>query len=205
MRFQIFRRFRFTGRLHRPRSTPFTIMATVPEELYLQEGRYHRQEPMRRFPETDQPVVHTHMIRTTDPKYLPATEKHAEEIKDMIRELGKGASPARPRHTRARPTGSRESDTEVKFLKLAAQWRADSRFCSSVLEMATTPAYQQIIGMGRSAVPSILRELLKQPEHWFWALKAITCEDPVPDEDKGDLQRMTAAWLVWGARGGYVF
>ena len=65
------------------------------------------------------------------------------------------------------------------------------------------PAYQQIVGMGRSAVPFILKELANGPGHWFWALRAISGEDPVSPKDRGDVLKMTNAWLVWGARNGY--
>jgi len=58
--------------------------------------------------------------------------------------------------------------------------------------------------MGRGAVPLILAELRKKTEHWFWALKAITGEDPVREEDRGNLERMAQAWLIWGARNDYL-
>jgi hypothetical protein len=51
--------------------------------------------------------------------------------------------------------------------------------------------------MGEKALPFIYFELQKEPDHWFWALKAITCEDPVPKEQRGNLQLMTIAWLKW--------
>jgi hypothetical protein len=36
--------------------------------------------------------------------------------------------------------------------------------------------------MGKDAIPLLLRELGKKSGRWFWALKAITREDPVPVE-----------------------
>ena len=51
--------------------------------------------------------------------------------------------------------------------------------------MAMHPAYQQIVGMGRSAVPFILKELANGPGHWFWALRAISGEDPVSSQGQG--------------------
>ena len=65
--------------------------------------------------------------------------------------------------------------------------------------MAMHPAYQQIIGMGTPALPLIFQELQREPDHWFWALGAITGENPVPEEDAGDLDAMTDAWLSWGS------
>jgi hypothetical protein len=70
--------------------------------------------------------------------------------------------------------------------------------------MVMHPAYQQIIGMGERVVPVLLRELERRPNHWFWALKAITRQDPVPDEARGDFDAMVGAWLRWGRTQGYI-
>ncbi len=84
-----------------------------------------------------------------------------------------------------------------RFHELADQWKAQRGPTSAVEEMAMHPAYQQIIGMGPAAVPLLLAELQRQPDHWFWALKAITGEDPVPPADRGKLPKMAEAWLRW--------
>ena len=91
------------------------------------------------------------------------------------------------------------SDEDVAlFAELTKQWQSETRLSSSPAEMAMHPAYQRIIGMGRRAVPLILRELQRSPHHWFWALAAITGEDPVPRQDRGRVSRMTEVWLQWG-------
>jgi hypothetical protein len=38
---------------------------------------------------------------------------------------------------------------------------------------------------------------------WFWALKSITREDPVPAGDRGSTPKMVDAWLSWGKQKGY--
>jgi hypothetical protein len=43
-----------------------------------------------------------------------------------------------------------------------------------------------------------LRELKKEPDHWFWALKAITGVDPVEPIQRGRVKEMAGAWLRWG-------
>ena len=53
-----------------------------------------------------------------------------------------------------------------------------------------SPSYQRIIGLGSAVVPLLLRELERQPDHWFWALKAITGADPVPAASRGKLHEM---------------
>ncbi len=84
-----------------------------------------------------------------------------------------------------------------RFAELAETWRQDKDFLSSLTEMVTLPSYQQIIGMGPVAVPFILEELEEDPDHWFWALTAITGVDPVLPEHRGSLDDMTNDWLQW--------
>ena len=96
-----------------------------------------------------------------------------------------------------------ESDAELTFRELAEEWRESIRLSSSLTDMFLDSAYQRIIGMGPTA-SLILRELELRPAHWFWALSAITGEDPVNPEDAGRLRRMTDAWLEWGRERGYI-
>lgn len=95
------------------------------------------------------------------------------------------------------------SSHETRFQKLAAAWREERGVQSSIPEIAMQPSYQQIIGMGEAAVPLLLRELNARPDHWFWALKAITGEDPVPAQKRGRVADMATAWIEWGREKGY--
>jgi hypothetical protein len=85
-----------------------------------------------------------------------------------------------------------------RFRRLSEQWKEESMFISSITKMAMLPSYQSIIGMGWPAVPLMLEDLLKEPQHWFWALNAITGANPVPPEDAGDMVRMAEHWINWG-------
>ena len=96
------------------------------------------------------------------------------------------------------------SDVEVRFFELANRWRTETAPLSSLTEMAMNPCYQQIIGLGPQVVPLLLLELEREPEHWFWALKAITGVDPVHPEDRGRIERMAEAWLAWGKDEGLI-
>ncbi len=99
---------------------------------------------------------------------------------------------------------TRQQETVQEALeRLANEWRAETAFMSSVTDMAMHPAYQRIIGMGQPVVPYLLRELAMKPDHWFWALKAITDVDPVPACDRGNIQRMADAWVRWGKQQGF--
>jgi hypothetical protein len=90
------------------------------------------------------------------------------------------------------------------FAELASTWRSETGHLSSITQKAIHPAYQRIIGMGERALPLILRELQARRGHWFWALHAITGEDPVPPEDAGDVDKMRDAWLELGRIRGWL-
>ena len=99
--------------------------------------------------------------------------------------------------------GERRPFLQDRFRQLAAEWRRDVGPLSSVSAIVQHPAYQQIIALGRDVVPLILRELEREPDHWFAALRAITGADPVAPEDHGRMDRMAAAWVRWGRDHGF--
>ncbi len=84
-----------------------------------------------------------------------------------------------------------------RFQQLAAAWKSEVRFLSDTNEICSHPAYQEIIGMGVSVLPFIFEELEREPDSWFWALKAITGQDPVPEEHRGNVDLMARDWLKW--------
>lgn len=91
---------------------------------------------------------------------------------------------------------------EEEFRRLAREWKRDTEFQLSPTRVAMHPAYQRIIGMGPDALPLILRDLAAQPAPWFWALHAISGEEPVPPSARGNVDLMADAWLRWGERRG---
>jgi hypothetical protein len=93
---------------------------------------------------------------------------------------------------------------ERRFLKLAEQWKKETVYLSSVLKKAMHPAYQSIIGLGEPAVPFILEDLKRDPADWFWALTAITGENPAQEASAGNVEEMAEAWLRWGRERGLI-
>jgi hypothetical protein len=97
---------------------------------------------------------------------------------------------------------SSEADLHERFRRLAAEWKERSRYLSNTAQMAMLKPYQQIIGMGMPVVPLILQELRREPDQWFWALEAITGENPVPPEAAGNVRLSAQAWVEWGIQRG---
>jgi hypothetical protein len=87
---------------------------------------------------------------------------------------------------------------------ISGQWHEETALVSSISEKAIHPAYQQIIALGKEALPYIFHELTgPEPDHWFWALRAITGEDPVKPEHRGNLKYMVQSWLSWAKVNAY--
>ncbi|PWU18723.1 MAG: hypothetical protein C5B50_08485 [Verrucomicrobia bacterium] len=83
-----------------------------------------------------------------------------------------------------------------EFDRLVEIWRRETGYFSFMSQRALHPAYQRIIGMGWALVPLLLLELQRQPDHFLWALEAITGEKPAGGMDT--LQSAAGAWLEWG-------
>lgn len=152
--------------------------------------------------------------------FLPNSCKYQDtEYSELNKSINRNALGKRlldlPKKSRRRKSGqianlncgsthrTEQAEIEKTFLRLADQWRRDTRGVSSTNELSMHPAYQQIIGMGDAVVPLLLRELERKSGQWFWALKAITREDPVPLESKGRTKEMIKFWLEWGREKGY--
>jgi hypothetical protein len=88
---------------------------------------------------------------------------------------------------------------------LVAQWRLQRGATSSIEEMCTRPAYLSILAMGPDAIPLIVGQLKSEgnnPDHWFVALHHVSKGlNPVPNQDRGDMAKMSKAWLEWAEQG----
>ncbi len=92
---------------------------------------------------------------------------------------------------------------DQRFRRLAATWEAETFYLSSMEAASRHPAYQEIIRLGKPAVPLLLRDLEATHRHWFIALATITGADPIPPAGAGNIPQMAEAWLRWGKANGY--
>jgi hypothetical protein len=104
----------------------------------------------------------------------------------------------------ASPVQSTSTAVRRRFGRLAAKWQSETMHLSSPQDIYLNANHVQIIGMGMVVVPLILTSMQKQPYDWFFALRGITGQNPVPEGAAGDVSRMSALWLAWGKRNGFV-
>ncbi len=93
---------------------------------------------------------------------------------------------------------SKKEELKREFKALVNEWHKERGFISSVTEIAMCKSYQRIIGMGKDALPFIIHQLKEEgenPDHWFWALKAITGENAVHPEHRGNMKKMAEDWI----------
>ncbi len=95
-------------------------------------------------------------------------------------------------------------ELEKRFAALAAQWKVERGHSSSITKLCAHPAYQEIIGMDEKAIPLLRRELEREPDHWFWALKVLTGVNPVPQESRANIKEMAQYWVTWGYEQGAI-
>jgi hypothetical protein len=110
----------------------------------------------------------------------------------------------------ARPSVAVESDPPAttraidEFDRLKEKWERETANLSSVSQIVLNDAYQRIIGMGPAVLPRILVALRDDGGFWFPALRAITGENPVTEEEQGDPEAMRAVWIAWAIRNGHI-
>ncbi|APV52236.1 hypothetical protein BWI17_01850 [Betaproteobacteria bacterium GR16-43] len=92
----------------------------------------------------------------------------------------------------------------AEFTAHATKWKMETALSSSLTKAAMHNSYQRIIGLGPEVIPLVLRDLKETGDAWFWALHALTGEDPVPAAHRGDFEKMTGDWLAWGLKHGHL-
>jgi hypothetical protein len=101
------------------------------------------------------------------------------------------------------PTKQQLAALEQRFRELEAIWLRDTGHLSSSTKIRSHHAFLELIQLGSPVVPLMLRDLQERPRLWVWALPAITGENPVRPGDRGNIAKMTEAWLTWGKAKGY--
>ena len=101
-------------------------------------------------------------------------------------------------------TTTPSSSLAGRFLALASEWQAATRFLAAPSVAVEHPTYQAIVALGPAVVPLILADLAVAPQPWFAALRELTGADPVPPADRSRPRAAAEHWLAWGRARGLV-
>jgi hypothetical protein len=98
------------------------------------------------------------------------------------------------------------ADREQRFARLAEIWKTETVLKSNMALKAMHPAYQKIIGMGKAALPFMLKDFQRGTfEDWFWALQAIAGDEaPSTANVAGNVKAMAEIWVAWGKTKSYL-
>jgi hypothetical protein len=119
----------------------------------------------------------------TAAKRHAATRWHEEPVRTGVAEFVSFGTPD-------------DKDLERVFARLADQWETETAFESFPTRAVMHPAYLRIMHMGPRVVPLILDRLQEQPRPWFWALSALTKENPAAGTTR--FSDAADTWLQWG-------
>jgi hypothetical protein len=96
--------------------------------------------------------------------------------------------------------------TEDEFNLLADRWELETRNLSSPSAIVGHPAVLEMMELDDDIVPMIIQRMQYRPWFWFDILMRLTkvSDDPIDSSMRGDMQKMTDAWLRWGESRGII-
>jgi len=149
------------------------------------------------------PVLCEHAYRNEQTVNYRPMSRHGskwQEFNDISAKYRQAAKEIKRHSSESQETSNQEIETE--FAYLVDRWLKETIHLSLIRDKIINPAYLQIIAMGSTAVPLILRELRDRPSHWFVALQALTKSNPA----EGALNPREARdkWLTWGEENGLI-
>jgi len=93
-------------------------------------------------------------------------------------------------------------EAESQFQQLTKQWKRETSILGNLSQIVMHPAYQRIMAMGPDVIPLILKEMSREPGHWFWALHNLVPLGEDPAEGTTTIREATRLWLDWGRKKG---
>ncbi len=97
-----------------------------------------------------------------------------------------------------------EEPLAERFERLFENWYAETAAHSSGHVILGHPSFRQIIGLGKPAIPLILKKMQGKFSFIHFALEEITGEDPILEEHRGKPVSCAQDWLEWGKKNKYI-
>jgi hypothetical protein len=128
-------------------------------------------------------------------------QRRLERVVIQTIEFGRGLVGRSELAPRSAPT---DAEFAVQFEELERRVKEETRFVSNIRQITRHPAYLRIIALGPRAVPLILESFRRETFHWSMALIALTGQNPIPEEMRGDMAQIRQRWLDWGIGEGLI-
>jgi hypothetical protein len=93
------------------------------------------------------------------------------------------------------PIAKEDSGLEQIFAGLVKQWKEATAHSSFISRNVAHPAFLQILGMGKPALPMIMEALPQSPRRWLLPLRLIARTNPV--REGASMHEAVAAWREW--------
>lgn len=169
----------------------------------------HQTPPYRR--EFERRSSTRYRVRQKNPfrirhEYLTKTlkERHEKAVLQAFNHLLTSEDKALLKQVKV--TADPEPTLKEKFDGHANKWERETRYVSSIGDKIAHPSYQAIINLGltspRLMLSLLLRDMQTTGRTWFTALARISHQNPVRQEDAGNVKKMTKTWLKWGKNEG---
>ena len=88
-------------------------------------------------------------------------------------------------------------EARVYFDMWRNQWLDETKYNSNISSSMQHPLYSKILSLGDIIVPFLIMDLRENKTHWFYALTALTGENPILKEHSGQVDNMIADWVKW--------
>jgi hypothetical protein len=85
----------------------------------------------------------------------------------------------------------------ISFMALRTAWVRDTFHCSDMNMACMHPAYRSIIEIGEPVIPHLIRDMITNETHWFYALNQIVGKSVVKQENRGKVALMIGDWVEW--------
>tara|TARA_Y100000310_G_C20649592_1_gene798610 strand:- start:257 stop:553 length:297 start_codon:yes stop_codon:yes gene_type:complete len=93
-----------------------------------------------------------------------------------------------------------------KYKELRNILREETSHWSMSSKVMEHPNYQKILDMGSEVVPLILTDLKNNNYDigLFCLLGQLTNENPIPEKDRGKIEKIKNHWIKWGIKNGLI-
>lgn len=92
---------------------------------------------------------------------------------------------------------------ESKFDFHYENWLSETGLLSDVSKIINHEDFQQILSMGNTAIPFILRKIKNEPSPLVWALNILTRQN-ISKGERISISEAASKWYRWGIRNNYI-